>query len=449
MTQRIIKEASMVSVQGPALWEKAKRIIPGGGQLLSKRSEKFLPGLWPAYYAKAKGCEVWDLDGNHFYDFAQMGVGSCVLGYADDDVNAAVIAAVQNGSMCSLNCPEEIELAEKLIHLHPWSEMIRFARTGGEACAIAVRIARAASGRSKVAFCGYHGWHDWYLSANLGNTANLDGQLLPGLEPRGVPRELLGTALPFNYNRLDELEAIVSSHPGEIGVIIMEPERGTPPEPGFLEGVRDIATRIGAVLVFDEVTSGFRVNMGGIHLTLGINPDLAVFGKALGNGFPISAVVGRREVMEHAQDTFISSTFWTERIGFTAALATIKKMEDHDVPKYLVRYGNLINATWTKLAQKNGIHIHISGIPPLTHIAFKTDDPLAIQTLYTQEMLERGFLLGAAVYTTYAYSDSVIDQFHEQSDAVFRMIGDAIASGNVKKLLKGEIVHAGFRRLTS
>jgi glutamate-1-semialdehyde 2,1-aminomutase len=438
-----------MSLRGPALWDKAKRIIPGGGQLLSKRSEKFLPGLWPAYYAKAKGCEVWDLDGNHFYDFAQMGVGCCVLGYADDDVNAAVIAAVQNGAMCTLNCLEEIELAEKLIQMHPWSEMIRFARTGGEACVIAVRIARAASGRSKVAFCGYHGWHDWYLSANLGNVANLDGQLLPGLEPCGVPRELRETALPFNYNRLDELESIINAYPNEIGVIIMEPERGASPEPGFLEGIRDIATRIGAVLIFDEVTSGFRVNMGGIHLTLGINPDIAVFGKALGNGFPISAVVGCREVMEHAQDTFISSTFWTERIGFAAALATIKKMEDHDVPKHLVRYGNLINETWTKLAQKSGIDIHISGIPPLTHISFKTDDPLAIQTLYTQEMLERGFLLGAAVYTTYAYSDSVIDQFHEQSDLVFRTIAGAIDSGNVKKFLKGEVVHAGFGRLTS
>ncbi len=439
----------MVNIKGPALWEKAKKIIPGGGQLLSKRSEKFLPGLWPSYYAQAKGCEVWDLDGNHYYDFAQMGVGSCVLGYADDDVNAAVIMAVQNGSMCSLNCPEEIELAEKLIQLHSWSEMIRFARTGGEACAIAVRIARAASGRSKVAFCGYHGWHDWYLSANLSNTANLDGQLLPGLQPRGVPRELLGTALPFNYNRLDELEAIVNNHPGEIGVIIMEPERGTPPEPGFLKGIRELATRIGAVLIFDEITSGFRMNIGGIHLMRGIDPDIAIFGKALGNGFPISAIIGRRDVMEHAQDTFISSTFWTERIGFTAALATIRKMEARDVPGYLVRYGSRINEVWMALAKNHGIEIQISGIPPLTHICFKTDNPLAVQTLYTQEMLGRGILLGAAVYTSYAYSDEIIDKFSEQSDLVFQTIREAIESGDINRYLKGEIIHAGFRRLTS
>jgi glutamate-1-semialdehyde 2,1-aminomutase len=320
-----------MSSKGQDLWKKAKTVIPGGGQLLSKRSEKFLPGLWPSYYSRAKGCEVWDLDGNKYFDFAQMGVGSCILGYADDVINAAVTGAVREGSMCTLNCYEEVDLAEKLISLHPWADMARFARTGGEACAIAVRIGRAASGRTKVAFCGYHGWHDWYLSANLGNASNLDGQLLPGLEPRGVPRELRETALPFNYNKIEELERLVREYPDEIGVIIMEPQRGSSPDPGFLEGVRAIATRIGAVLIFDEVTSGFRMNRGGIHLLHGVHPDVAVFGKALGNGFPISAIIGRREVMEHAQESFISSTFWTERIGFVAALATIAKMESQDV----------------------------------------------------------------------------------------------------------------------
>lgn len=434
--------------KGQELWEKAKTIIPGGNQLLSKRSEKFLPGLWPSYYAKAKGCEVWDLDGNHYYDFAQMGVGSCVLGYADDDVDAAVLKAIQNGSMCTLNCAEEVELAEKLISLHPWAEMARFARTGGEACAIAIRIARAASGKSKVAFCGYHGWHDWYLSANLGDSSNLDGQLLPGLDPLGVPRELRETNIPFNYNKLNELEAIVDKYPNEIGVIIMEPERGTSPDPGFLEGVRNIATKIGAVLIFDEVTSGFRMNLGGIHLLRGVNPDIAVFGKALGNGYAISAIIGKRAVMEHAQSTFISSTFWTERIGFVAALSTINKMEKNDVPTVLVRYGALINKGWSDLAKKHNLKIHISGIPPLTHIAFDHESSLAIQTLYTQEMLKRGFLLGASVYTTYAYSDKIVEHFFDNTDTVFGIIKKAATDGQIVSSLKGEIMHAGFKRLT-
>jgi len=434
--------------KGQELWKKAKTIIPGGNQLLSKRSEKFLPGIWPSYYTKAKGCEVWDMDGNHYYDFAQMGVGSCILGYADEDVNAAVISAIQDGSMCSLNSPEEVALAEKLIDLHAWAEMARFARTGGEACAVAVRIARAAVGKTKIAFCGYHGWHDWYLAANLGDASNLDEQLLPGLAPKGVARELKDTILPFRYNQLDELEALLNKYPNEIGVIIMEPQRGNAPAPGFLEGVRSLATKIGAVLVFDEVTSGFRMNLGGIHLMYGVDPDIAVFAKALGNGFPIAAIIGRRSVMEAAQNTFISSTMWTERIGFVAGLTTIQKMEKWPVQSDMIHYGELINAGWNTLAQKHNIPIHISGIPSLTHLSFTCDDPLAAQTLYTQEMLAKGYLLGSAVYTTYAYAEEVIARFMEDSDPVFGLLKQAIECGNIRKYLKGDVIHAGFKRLT-
>jgi glutamate-1-semialdehyde aminotransferase len=433
--------------KGPELWEKAKTIIPGGGQLLSKRSEKFLPGLWPSYYTKAKGCEVWDMDGNHYYDFAQMGVGSCILGYADEDVNAAVISAIQNGSMCSLNSPEEVTLAEKLIELHPWAEMARFARTGGEACAVAVRIARAAAGKTKIAFCGYHGWHDWYLAANLGDESNLDEQLLPGLAPKGVARELKDTILPFRYNHLDELEVLYTKYPNEIGVIIMEPQRGNAPAPGFLEGVRSLASKIGAVLIFDEVTSGFRMNLGGIHLTYGVEPDVAVFAKALGNGFPISAIIGRRSVMDAAQNTFVSSTMWTERIGFVSALAAIQKMEKLGVQKDMIRYGEQLNAGWNMLAQKHELKIHVSGVPPLTHISFVCDNSLAVQTLYAQEMLTKGYLLGSAVYTTHAYTDEIIVRFIEDSDPVFGLLKQAIGSGNIRKYLKGDVIHAGFKRL--
>lgn len=438
----------MHQLKGQALWKKAKRIIPGGGQLLSKRAERFLPGLWPAYYTKAKGCEVWDLDGRHYYDFAQMGVGSCVLGYADADVNGAVIKAIKNGSMCTLNCPEEVTLAERLIALHPWAEMVRFTRSGGEACAVAIRIARAATSKSVVAFCGYHGWSDWYLAANLGNTCALDGQLLSGLDPAGVPRELKDTVLPFNYNNIDELKSIINLHPDDVGVIIMEPLRGTAPAPGFLEGVRDIANRIGAVLIFDEVTSGFRMNLGGIHMKLGVKPDMTIFAKALGNGFPIAAVIGRRNIMDAAQKSFISSTNWTERIGFVAALATINKLDTYDVPRLLNHYGEMINKGWKYLADKHDVDITISSIPPLTHLSFNAPDPVAIQTLYTQEMLDKGYLLGASVYTTYAYSEAIIKAFIADSDSVFEKIKYSIEAGNVRSLLKGEVAHTDFKRLT-
>lgn len=433
---------------GAALWDRAKKIIPGGNCILSKRSERYLPDQWPAYYSRAKGCEVWDLDGNRYYDFAQMGVGACSLGYADDEVDDAVVEAVRSGSMATLNCPEEVKLAEKLVELHPWADMVRFARTGGEACAVAIRIARAASGKDTVAFCGYHGWHDWYLAANLGEAGSLDAQLLPGLDPAGVPRHLTGTTLGFHYNRLDELEALVASHGEKIGVIMMEPLRGQKPAPGFLEGVRQIASRIGAVLIFDEVTSAFRVNLGGIHLTLGVQPDLAVFGKALGNGYAISAVAGTRAVMDHAQDSFISSTMWSERIGFVAALATIAKMERLGVQKDLVRYGERVNEIWRGLADQHGFEISIGGVPPLTSLSLKVERPLELQTLYAQEMLDQGYLMGAAVYTTYAYTDAILDGFAEASDRAFARMREAYDSGNVRSYLRGGVSSPGFSRLT-
>lgn len=432
---------------GIELYRKAKTLIPGGTELLSKRPEMFLPDQWPAYYDRCKGVEVWDLDGNHYYDFATMGVGACVLGYGDEEVDAAVLAAISKGSMCSLNAPEEVALAEELVALHPWAEMARFARTGGEACAIAVRIARAATGKGRVAFCGYHGWHDWYLAANLSDDSALDGQLLPGLDPLGVPRQLLDTSLPFNYNRLDELEALAERYGDEIGVIIMEPMRGNAPAPGFLEGVRAVADRLGAVLVFDEVTSGFRINLGGIHLTMGVEPDIAVFGKALGNGYAISAVIGRCEVMDAAQESFISSTMWTERIGFAAALATLHAMRERDVPARLVELGDLTVAGILEAGQRAGLAIEASGISPLAHFTFPAD-PLPLQTLWTQRMLDRGYLVGASVYMSTAYTEEFIGRFVADSEEVFREMAEAVAAGDVEHRFGGPVKHAGFKRLT-
>ncbi len=322
---------------GVSLYNIAKKIIPGGTQLLSKRPEMFLPDQWPSYYRKCKGVGIEDLDGNRYIDMSICGVGSCILGYADRDVDAAVKKAIAGGTMSTLNCPEEVELAELLCGLHPWAEMARFARCGGEAMAVAVRIARAASGRDKIAFCGYHGWHDWYLAANLADDRNLDGQLLPGLEPAGVPRALTGTVIPFNYNQPESLDRIIDRHGKSLAAIIMEPVRHHEPDAGFLEHVRRSADKTGAVLVFDEVTSGWRMNVGGIHLLYNVNPDIAVFAKGISNGYAMAAVIGRREVMDAAQKTFISSTYWTERIGPTAALATIKKMQKYNVPGIYAR----------------------------------------------------------------------------------------------------------------
>ncbi len=430
------------------LYEKAKKLIPTGTELLSKRPEMFLPDLWPAYYKKAKGCEVWDLDDNHYYDFAQMGVGSCTLGYCDEDVNAAVINAIQNSSMCTLNSYEEVELAEKLVELHkPWAARARFARTGGEACAIAIRIARAATGRGKVAFCGYHGWADWYISANIGDETRLDEQLLPGLKPSGIPRELGSTALPFMYNDLESLRKLAEENKDEIAAIIMEPRRGEEPAEGFLQGVRDIATKIGAALIFDEVTSGFRMCVGGIHKLYGINPDMAVFGKALGNGFPITAVIGAKWVMDAAEKSFISSTFWTERIGFAAGVATLNKMEKIDSPSILVKYGNRIVDALFGAAKNNGLKLCGSQVAPLAHIDWDYDNGLAIQTLYAQIMLDKGYLVSSAIYATVAYNDELLDRFAEDTEEAFEIIAESLKAGTVEEKLRGPVKQSGFARL--
>ena len=436
----------IIKGKGQKMWVKAKTLIPTGNQLLSKRIERYLPENWPSYYKKAKGCKVWDLNNKKYYDFAQMGVGSCVLGYANYYVNRAVKSAINKGSMATLNSYEEVELAEKLVSLHPWADMARFARTGGEACSVAVRIARAASGKDKVAFCGYHGWHDWYISSNIEDNKNLNSQLLSGLKPNGVPKDLKGNSLPFMYNDIESLKSIVKDNDG-IGVIIMEPQRTQKMSIEFLKKVREIATKIGAVLIFDEVTSGFRINNGGIHLTTGVEPDMAIFGKALGNGFPISAVIGKKSIMESAQTSFISSTFWTERIGFTAALKTLEIIENKNIYNNLINYGNQVTNAWENSAKQNNINIKATGIPPLRYFAFDNENPDVTQTFYTQEMLKKGFLAGSSVYATNAYSDRIIRKYEKESFRIFNKINYYNSKGNLLSKLEGPVIEKGFKRL--
>jgi glutamate-1-semialdehyde aminotransferase len=428
--------------------KKAKSLIPGGTQLLSKRPEMFLPGLWPAYYEKAKGCEIWDLDGNSYIDMSYMGVGACILGYADEDVDNAVKMAIDKGSMATLNCPEEVKLAEVLCEIHPWAKMVRYARTGGEAMAIAVRIARAKTGKDLILFCGYHGWHDWYLSANLADDEALDGHLLFGLQPKGVPRGLKGTAIPFNYNDTKEFLSLVDKYKSKVSAVIMEPIRNHYPEKGFLETIRRTTANLGIVLIFDEITSGWRLNVGGAHLEFGVEPDIVVFAKAISNGYPMAAVIGRAEVMDVAQDTFISSTYWTERIGPVAALATIRKLKEHQVPKHLLKVGREVQEGWKSLAQKHHLSIAVSGIYSLSHFSFEYENPMVLKTLFTQLMLEKGYLATTEFYASYAHRQEHIDKYLAAVDEVFGFISKAIEEGSPEKHLKGCVCHAGFQRLT-
>ena len=432
---------------GQELYRKARKIIPGGTQLLSKRPEMLLPDQWPSYYSKAKGVETWDLDGKKYLDMSYSAIGACILGFADQDVDNAVINAIVRGNMSTLNCPEEVELAELLCELHPWAENVRYARCGGEAMAIAVRIARAKTKRDKIAFCGYHGWHDWYLAANLATENALDGHLLPGLEPAGVPRGLIGTAIPFHYNRIDELEAIVSAHKGELAAIVSEPVRNFRPEPGFLERMREIAIETGAVLVFDEVSAAWRMNTGGAHLLLSVEPDIAVLAKAMSNGYPMAAIIGRKDVMQAAQSSFISSTYWTESIGPTAALATIRKHRKCNVPDHLMAIGSRVQSGWKKAAKKVGLSIHVSGIAPMGHFEFEYPNAQAMRTLFTQIMLERGFLATNAFYSSYAHQDMHVDSYLREVENVFEILAEAAEKGEIERNLKGPIAHTGFCRL--
>jgi glutamate-1-semialdehyde aminotransferase len=432
--------------KGQNLYKKAKQLIPGGTMLLSKRPEMYLPENWPSYFSKAKGCKVWDLDGKELIDMSIMGIGTNSLGYGNDEVDAAVIETVKNGNMSTLNCSQEVFLAEELIEMNPWAHMVRFARSGGEANSIAIRIARAASGKDNVAICGYHGWHDWYLSVNHNENDSLNGHLLPGLSPKGVPKNLKNSVFPFNYNNFEELKSIVDNN--NIGVIKMEVIRNFQPKDNFLQKVRDLATKNNIVLIFDECSSGFRETYGGIFQKYNVIPDMVMFGKTIGNGYALTAVVGRREIMEAAQSTFISSTFWTERIGPTAALETLKIMKRTRSWDKITDIGKKMQIGWSNLALKHNLKINISGIPSMTSYVFNSRNSLKYKTLIAQEMLKKGFLASTIFYACTEHKDEYLSKYLFELDKIYNIISKCESDMlDIDKLLEGPICHSGFERL--
>jgi len=431
---------------GQELYKKAKTLIPGGTMLLSKRPEMFLPEHWPSYFSKAKGCRIWDLDGKELIDMTIMGIGTNTLGYGNEAVDAAVMETVKNGNMSTLSCPEEVYLAEKLIELNPWAEMVRFARSGGEANSIAIRIARAASGKDKVAICGYHGWHDWYLSANHNDEDKLSKHLLPGLSPNGVPKNLKNSVYPFNYNNFEELLTIVKNN--DIGVIKMEVVRNFGPEDNFLHKVRELATRNNIVLIFDECTSGFRETFGGIYQKYKVEPDMVMYGKTIGNGYALTAVVGKRSVMEAAQSTFISSTFWTERIGPVAALETLNEMERVKSWEVITENGKKMQEGWKNLASLHNLKITLAGIPALSTYTFNSKEALSYKTLISQEMLKKGILASTNFYASTAHTNDEFEIYFNVLDEIFKKISKCeVGEIQIEDLIKGPICHSGFKRL--
>ena len=421
------------------LYKFAKSIIPGGTTLFSKRPELHLPDKWPAYFSKSKKIYVWDLNKVKYLDMF-CAVGTSILGYCNDRVNKSVQNNVRKGNLSTLNCPEEIMLAKQMIKHHPWASMAKFTRAGGEANAVAIRIARACTKKKNVAFCGYHGWHDWYLSANINSKKNLDEHLMSGLNYDGIPENLKNTSFPFPYNNFEYLAKLIEEK--NIGIIKMEVMRNKEPQSSFLEKIREICDKKKIILIFDECTSGYRENMGGIHLKFKVNPDLAIFGKALGSGYAINAIIGKRKIMRKAENTFISSTFWGERVGYTAALSSIKEFERLKAFQQIENNGKLIKSIWSDVSKKYNVKIRIMGTNAIPSFEF-CNNHIKRKTFLTQEMLKNKILATNMIYITIFHHKDNIRKYIKILDKVFY----DISKKKIKSILKSKICFKPINRI--
>ncbi|MEN8193645.1 MAG: aspartate aminotransferase family protein [Bacteroidota bacterium] len=430
------------------LYEQAKQLFPYGTQLFSRRPELGAYGQAPIYFEKMKDAHFWDIDGNEFID-TSMGVGPVILGYAYDKVDNAVKEQINKGVLGSINNALEIEVAQTIVEMVPSAEMVKFCKSGGEADAIAVRIARGYTGKEKILFCGYHGWHDWYLSANLESGSSLDQHLLPGLNPKGVPEALSGTCLPFEYNNLNQLRKLLTDNEGEVACIIMEATRFKQPVEGFLEGIRELANEHNCLLIFDEVITGFRMAKGGAQEYYGVTPDLSTFAKAIANGYPLAAVVGRRDIMKSQDDNFISSTYWSDTSSLAAGLATLNEIKNEAVIETINSIGNMLISHFNKIAQKHGINVDVLGHGFDFTINFNYGkDSAIIMTLFIQEMIARGIYTGGVFYPSYSHTDEDVEKIKTASNEVFEILKQGIEKNNIDNLLKAPERQTGFRRLT-
>lgn len=440
-----IRDAGAKIPAGVKLWNRASEIIPNGNMLLSKNADQHLPNRWPAYFKSAKGVKIKDLSGNTYIDCHLMGVGTNLLGYGHVEVDRAVIEIIEKGNMSTLNAPEEVWLAEELLRLDTWADQVRFTRTGGEASAVATRLGRAASGKDEVAVCGYHGWHDWYLSANLSSPTNLSKHLLPGLSTIGIPTALNDVTHGFLYNDFVGLKKLVTER--DIGVIQMEVRRNEEPLDGFLNKVRSLCDQKGIVLIFDECSSGFRETSSGLYKKYNVVPDVVIYGKALGNGYAVNAIVGKREIMEQAKHSFISSTFWTERIGSAAALKCLEVMQREESWSICTEIGKRVQKNWKLISKKNNLPIKISGLPALSSFTFCNSNHLKYKTYITQEMLELGILASNVFYTSTAHTDNHLANYFDALNDIFYRLKVSEDTGSVDELLKVEVCHSGFGRM--
>jgi len=403
------------------LWKKALKIIPSGNSFLSKNPVRFKSDNWPIYFSKAKGSTVWDLDGKKYHDFSLMGVGTNILGYCSKKVDQEVLKKIKNGNMTTLNCPEEVIFSDMLLKIHPWAQMAKFAKTGAEANAIAVRLSRAYNKKNKIIICGYHGWHDWYLSAIYSKKNYLDTHLFPNLKTEGVPKYLKKYVYSVKYNDLTSLKKIINKDK-DISSLIMEVERDHKPQKKYLKSIRKLCNEKNICLIFDECTTGFRDVYGGLHLKYGVNPDIAMFGKAIGNGYSITSIIGKKRIMKLSNRSFISSTFWSERSGFVAGIATLNEMKRIKSWKIISAKGRKIKRLLSLEAKKWGLIIKFSGLDALIKFNILNPKIKYYQKIITSEMIKNNFLATNSIYVSVTHTEKLIKKYVKEMSKIFKKI---------------------------
>ncbi len=431
-------EANQLNLQRSyELLARAEGLIPGVSQTFSKAPSQLVHGVAPVFLERGKGAHVWDVDGNEYIDLPTS-LGPIVLGHDDPDVTEAVVKQVSQGTIFSLSHPIELDVAERVVDAIPCAEMVRFGKNGSDATSAAVRVARAYTGRSVVAACGYHGWQDWYIGTTTRSI--------------GVPDEVSRLTATFSFNDIGSLEAVFDRNPGDVACVILEPVGVVEPEPEFLQGVSELCKKHGAVLVFDEVLTGFRVAYGGAQERYGVTPDLACFAKAIANGYPLSVVTGRRDIMEMFDDIFFSFTFGGEAVSLAAARATMDKMRREPVIDHLWKQGAKLQDGYNSLAAEFGIEAVTKciGLPPRTVCTFTDavtgEDDLVLRSIVQQELVRRGVLFMVGFNTSYALSDDDVSQTLDAIRAAMPVLARAIDSGEATRFLNGPPVQPVFRQ---
>ncbi len=418
-----------------AWFARSQKVIPGCAQTFSKGYTQYVQGVAPVFLERGEGCRVWDVDGNQYIDYVQ-GLLPNILGYAHPEVNRAAAEQLARGHSFSLPHPLEVELAERLTRLIPSAEMVRFGKNGSDATSGAVRAARAFTGRDRVACCGYHGWQDWYIGSTTRNA--------------GVPQAVRELTHPFVYNDLASLESLLAAHPGEFAAVIMEPFNFVEPAAGFLQGVKDLAHKHGAVLIFDEICVGFHLGLGGAQKIFGVTPDLACFGKAMGNGFPIACVVGRADIMQIFEEIFYSFTFAGEVASMAAAMKVLDILEHTDALARIEGNGRTLQQGLECLAQEAGLagRIGTVGRPQWSLVKFRNPDGSdsgVLKNLFQQEAVKRGILLLATHNMTVAHDTAAIEQTLQVYAEVMKTLAGWLSAPHPERFLEGAMAQPVFK----